>query len=189
MKKSITYFEKPGQINTDELIECVKERLSEGDIKYVAIASSSGVSALKLYEALTDLDVTIVNCTHHMGFKEDNKSDISLEMKNKLEDLGVTTFMGSHALSATGRGITNKFGGFTPIDIIAASYRSICQGFKVCAEIGIMLADAGLIPVGEEIISIGGTAQGVDTAVVMTAANMTKVFDMKFHEIIAMPRS
>jgi len=28
----------------------------------------------------------------------------------------------------------------------------------------------------------------VDTAVVMTAANMTNVFDIKFHEIIAMPR-
>ena len=51
-----------------------------------------------------------------------------------------------------------------------------------------MLADAGLVPVGEEIITIGGTAKGVDTAVVMTAANMTKVFEMKFHEIIAMPR-
>ena len=59
---------------------------------------------------------------------------------------------------------------------------------KVCAEISIMLADAGLIPVGEEIISIGGTGHGVDTAVVMTAANMTNVFDMKFHEVIAMPR-
>ena len=59
---------------------------------------------------------------------------------------------------------------------------------KVCAEISIMLADAGLIPVGEEIIAIGGTGSGVDTAVVMTAANMTNVFDIKFHEIIAMPR-
>ena len=33
-----------------------------------------------------------------------------------------------------------------------------------------------------------GTGHGVDTAVVMTAANMTNVFDMKFHEVIAMPR-
>ena len=188
MEKSITYFEKPGKDNTDELIACVKERLTEGDIKYVAIASASGESALKLYEALADLDVTIVNCTHHMGFKEPNKADITPEMINKLENLGITTFMGSHALSATGRGITNKFGGFTPIDMIAASFRCICQGFKVCAEIAIMLADAGLVPVGEEIITIGGTAKGVDTAVVMTAANMTKVFEMKFHEIIAMPR-
>ena len=188
MKKSITYFEEPGEVNTDELIACVKERLEEGDIKYVAIASASGASALKLHETLKDLDVTIVNCTHHMGFKEANKADITPEMRAKLEDLGITTFMGSHALSATGRGITNKFGGFTPIDMIAASYRTISQGFKVCAEIGIMLADAGLIPVGEEIISIGGTAHGVDTAVVMTATNMTKVFEMKFHEVIAMPR-
>ena len=51
-----------------------------------------------------------------------------------------------------------------------------------------MLADAGLVPVGEEIIAIGGTGSGLDTAAVLTPANMTNVFDMKFHEIIAMPR-
>lgn len=51
-----------------------------------------------------------------------------------------------------------------------------------------MAADAGLIPVDEEIIAIGGRAQGVDTAVVLTPANMTNVFDLNIHEIIAMPR-
>ena len=56
MEKTITYFEKPGIENTDALIELVKERLEGSDIKYVAIASSTGASALKLNEALKDLD-------------------------------------------------------------------------------------------------------------------------------------
>ena len=188
MEKAITYFEKPGIENTDALIELVKERLEGSDIKYVAIASSTGASALKLNEALKGLDVTIVNCSHHVGFKEANKAQMDSERRGKLEAEGIVTFMGSHALSGVGKSISKKFGGATPVEIIAATYRTICQGFKVCAEISIMLADAGLIPVGEEIIAIGGTGHGVDTAVVMTAANMTNVFDMKFHEIIAMPR-
>ena len=45
-----------------------------------------------------------------------------------------------------------------------------------------------LIPVDEEIIAIGGRGQGVDSAAVLTPANMTNVFDLRFHEIIAMPR-
>ena len=188
MEKSITYFEEPGIENTDALIELVKERLEGSDIKYVAIASATGASALKLNDALKELDVTIVNCSHHVGFKGANQADIDDETKAKLEAEGIVTYMGSHALSGVGKSISKKFGGATPVEIIAATYRTICQGFKVCAEISIMLADAGLIPVGEEIIAIGGTGHGVDTAVVMTAANMTNVFDMKFHEVIAMPR-
>ena len=171
MEKTITYFEKPGIENTDALFGLVKERLEGSDIKYVAIASSTGASALKLNEALKDLDAQMDD-----------------ETRAKLEAEGIVTFMGSHALSGVGKSISKKFGGVTPVEIIAATYRTICQGFKVCAEISIMLADAGLIPVGEEIIAIGGTGHGVDTAVVMTAANMTNVFDMKFHEVIAMPR-
>ena len=56
MEKTITYFEKPGIENTDALFGLVKERLEGSDIKYVAIASSTGASALKLNEALKDLD-------------------------------------------------------------------------------------------------------------------------------------
>lgn len=51
-----------------------------------------------------------------------------------------------------------------------------------------MAADAGLIPVGEEILCIGGRVQGVDSAAILTVVNMTGVFDIKFHEILAMPR-
>ena len=102
MEKAITYFEKPGIENTDALIGLVKERLEGSDIKYVAIASSTGASALKLNEALKDMDVTIVNCSHHVGFKEANKAQMDDETRAKLEDEGVVTFMGSHALSGVG---------------------------------------------------------------------------------------
>ena len=133
MEKSITYFEEPGIENTDALIELVKERLEGSDIKYVAIASATGVSALKLNDALKELDVTIVNCSHHVGFKGANQADIDDETKAKLEAEGIVTYMGSHALSGVGKSISKKFGGATPVEIIAAAYRTICQGFKVCA--------------------------------------------------------
>ena len=51
-----------------------------------------------------------------------------------------------------------------------------------------MAADAGLIPVGEEIIAIGGRGHGVDSAVILTPVNAKDLFNLKIHEIIAMPR-
>ncbi|KZX15798.1 pyruvate kinase, alpha/beta domain [Methanobrevibacter cuticularis] len=190
MEKSINYFENPGKENTDELIKLVKKRLLGSNIKYIAIASVSGETALKLDDALKGEfdDIVILNVTHHAGFREKNKIEISSEAIEKLEKRGIITFVGSHALSGVGRGISNKFGGVTPVEIIAETFRIFSHGIKVCAEISIMLADAGLIPVDEEILAIGGRATGSDSAAIITPANMTNVFDMRIHEIIAMPR-
>lgn len=188
MEAKIEYFDNEGMENTEKVIELVRQRLENSDIKYVVVASASGKSALQLADALEDLDVKIINVTHHAGFTGPNELDIADEMREKLNEKGITTFVGSHALSGVGRGITNKFGGINPSDIIAETLRMFSHGIKVAAEISIMTADAGLIPVGEEIIAIGGRAHGLDSAAVLTPANMTGVFNIKFHEIIAMPR-
>lgn len=187
-RKFITYFEKQGNDYTDELILAVKDKLDVADnIKYILIASSTGESALKLAEAI-DKDVTIINVSHNVGFSGDNESDISDEMIEELEKVGIRTYQGLHAFSGAARGVTNKYGGFSPLDVVADTLRMFSHGVKVSAEISLMAADAGLIPVGEEIMAIGGRAHGVDTAVILTAVNSKNLFNMKFHEIIAMPR-
>lgn len=189
VRKFITYFEKEGEDYTDELISAVKDKLeSSNNIKRVLIASASGKSALKLYDAIGDDDVEIINVTHHMGFSGPNESDISDEMIKKLEAVGIKTYFGGHAFSGAARGVTNKYGGYSPLDVVADTLRMFAHGIKVAAEISIMAADAGLIPVGEEIIAIGGRGHGVDSAVILTPVNAKNLFDLEFHEIIAMPR-
>ena len=188
-RKFITYFEQQGNDYTEDLIKAVKDKLeSAGDIKRILIASSTGESALKLYAAIDDKDVEIINVTHHMGFKEDNVADISDEMIKKLEDVGIKTYIGAHAFSGAARGVTNKYGGFSPLDVVADTLRMFSHGIKVAAEISIMASDAGLVPVGEKIIAIGGRGHGVDTAVILTPVNAKNLFDLQFHEIIAMPK-
>lgn len=188
-RKFITYFDEQGNDYTDDLIRAVKDKLENSpDIKRILIASSTGESALKLHGAVDDRDVEIINVTHHMGFKEDNVADISDEMIKKLEDVGIKTYIGAHAFSGAARGVTNKYGGFSPLDVVADTLRMFSHGVKVSAEISIMAADAGLVPVGEKIIAIGGRGHGVDTAVMLTPVNAKDLFNLKFHEIIAMPR-
>jgi len=72
--------------------------------------------------------------------------------------------------------------------VVAETLRMFSQGIKVCVEISIMAADGGLLPTDSEIIAIGGTETGVDTAVVLKAAHQGNFFDLRIHEIIAMPR-
>ena len=187
-RKFITYFDKQGEDYTDELILAVKDKLDIcKNIKHIVIASASGKSALKLYEAVGD-KVKIINVTHHYGFSGPNESDISEEMIEKLENEGIVTYFGLHAFSGATRGVTNKYGGFGPLDVVADTLRMFSHGVKVAGEISIMACDAGLIPAGEEIIAIGGRGHGVDTAVILTPVNGKDLFNMKFHEIIAMPR-
>lgn len=184
----ITYFEKQGEDYTDELVAAVKERLDQTDgINNIVIASSTGKSALKLYDAVSG-DAEIINVTHHSGFNEENTLDISEEMLDELGEKGIVTFVGCHAFSGANRGVTNKYGGYAPLDIVSDTLRMFSHGVKVACEISIMAADAGLIPVGEEIIAIGGRGSGVDTAVILTPVNAKDLFNLKIHEIIAMPR-
>lgn len=186
MEKSIYYFENPGIENTDKVIELVKERKEELGIKYIVIASASGNSCVKLAEKIDNTH--IVNVTHHAGFKGGDGLEVTDENRKKMEDLGVQMYASSHALSGVGRGISNKFKGVTPVEVVAETLRMFSQGIKVCVEISIMAADGGLLPTDSEIIAIGGTATGVDTAVVLKAAHQGNVFDLRIHEIIAMPR-
>ena len=48
MEKTIHYFEKPGEENTDKLIELVKIRREELGINHIVVASASGNSGVKL---------------------------------------------------------------------------------------------------------------------------------------------
>ncbi|GAG34149.1 unnamed protein product, partial [marine sediment metagenome] len=50
-------------------------------------------------------------------------------------------------------------------------------------------ADAGLIPMDRDILSIAGSGRGADTAVVLKPSHLHTMFDLYVKEIIAKPTS
>lgn len=48
--------------------------------------------------------------------------------------------------------------------------------------------DAGLLTWGEEIISMGGTNRGVDTAVTLRPVHVRDFFSLRVNEILCKPR-
>lgn len=187
-RRFITYFDKEGEDNTDDLILAIEDKLRMVDhIDTILIASNTGESALKLNDAVSS-DIKIINITHHAGFSKTNELEISEDMIKKLEKVGIETHCLGHAFSGASRGITNKYGGFSPLDIVADTLRMFSHGVKVACEISLMAADAGIIPVGKEIIVVAGRKHGIDTAVILTPVNSKDLFDLKINEIFAMPR-
>lgn len=185
----IVYFDRAGQGNTATVVEVVQERCAELGIAHVVVASDSGETALRLWEALQDTGVSLISVPEHAGYAGGDAPSITPEKRKELEEKGVHVLICAHALSGVGRSITKKFGGITPTEIIAHTLRRFGgDGIKVAVEVAVMAADAGLIPTDREIIAVGGSGSGADAAIVLKAAHMSNFFDLEIREILAKPR-
>ena len=180
------YFEKQGQINTEKTLELAYSRGKEIGLNEAVIASTKGDTAYKALEIFEGFNTTVV--TYHCGFKEPFTKMMSDDVRKDLEKKGAAVIMASHALSGVERSVAKKYSGSCPLLLIADTLRLFGQGAKVAVEVSIMAADAGALT-GKDIVSIGGTAKGADTALILKPANQSDFFDMRIREIICKPRS
>lgn len=179
------YFEKSGQENTDAALECVlkwKDRLS---IKNVVVATTRGVTGVKAVAKLQSSNVVVV--THSAGFRKENELELTSENRRKIESLGGTILTCQHAFGGPSRALRLTFDTLAIDDLIANTLRLFGQGMKVAVEITLMAADAGFIDTTHDIIAIGGTGYGADTAIVVKPANVARFFDLKIRHILCMP--
>ncbi len=179
------YFEKPGKDNTEETMKLACKRGKELGIDEMVVATTSGYTAYKAFDIFENFKVTAV--TYHCGFKEPFKMVMPSDVRKDLEKKGISVVAASHALSGVERSIWKKYGGSYPVLLIADTLRLFGQGTKVAVEISIMAADAGKLT-GRDIISVGGTAKGADTAMVLKPAGQSHLFDLRVREIICKPR-
>ena len=183
------YFDSPGPENTAETARTAVEEAKARNISHIAAASNTGAAIFALAEeaARQGYAGKLVCVTHVYGFKENGKIEMPDEDREKLEKMGIRVFTGAHALSGAERAMSRKFQGVYPLEIMAHTLRMFGQGMKVCVEIAAMALDAGLLPYGKEIITIGGTVRGADTAVILTPSYSSSIFDTKIHEILCKP--
>ncbi len=186
IEKTIVYFSSPGENNTETVLALARRRAEELGIKDVVVASVIGETGVKASKIFKGFNLIIV--THHTGFKEPGKQELSEENRKVMETNGGRIFTGTHVFANVERAIRNKFNTVYPVEIMAQTLRFFGEGMKVAVEIAAMAADAGLIPIDRDIISIAGTSKGADTAIVIKPANSTRIFDMIIREIIAKPR-
>jgi len=185
VRKTTLYFEKAGEHNTQNLLKFVRKYAEKEGIKDIVVASTTGRTGAEATSLLNGRNVTVV--VHSYGFKEPGKNELQTEHQKKICSKGGKIFAGTHALSSAERAIRKDFGTIQPLELIANVLRRLGDGTKVCVEITLMAADAGLIPVDRDIVAIAGTGRGADTALRIRPANSAKFFDLKIMEVIAKP--
>jgi hypothetical protein len=178
-------FQEKGEKNTSETVACTVARAKELGIQHAVVASCTGTTA----KMLLGTGLNIVCVTHQAGFKNPGENEMSEETRLFLQKEGVKVLTTTHLLAGVDRALRFKFQGVYPAEIIASTLRMFGQGIKVCVEVAVMALDAGLIPYGEEIVSIGGTGTGADASLVLVPAHSQYIFDTKIKEIICMPRA
>ena len=186
-EKRTTYFEETGKQNTETLLTLVKEYMKKEGIQDIVVASTTGETGAKASKAFKGHNVVIV--THAFGAKEPGKTELLEEYRREILANKANIFTGTHALSSAERAIRKNFGTIQPLELIANTLRLMGEGTKVCVEITLMAADAGLIPMDKDIVAIGGTGQGADTALRIQPAHAARFFDLKIKEVIAKPHA
>jgi len=172
---------------TSRALDIVLERLDQGDIEHVVVATTSGETGVRFAERLRESGTQVICVTHHVGFSGDDIDQLEPDHRARMVDLDASIVTAGHALSGVPRSISKTFGGTSSAEIIAHTLRLFGQGMKVCVEIAVMAADAGKIPTDRDVLCVGGTGQGADTAVVLKASHMNRFFEMRLREVLCFP--
>ena len=187
VERKTVYFQASGEQDTESVLELVKNYAQAEGIRDIVVASTTGETGVKASRLFRGFNVVVVS--HHVGFQEPGVWEMKEENRRMILENGAKILTATHALSGVERAIRKKFGTIMPLEIIAHTLRLFGEGTKVCVEITIMAADAGLIPVDRDVIAIGGTGRGADTTLVIKPATASSFFDLEIREMIAKPRN
>jgi hypothetical protein len=184
-ESSVVYFRTPGDENTERTLHVARRRQLELGLETVLVATTTGSTGVLTGEVFKGTKVVAV--THSSGFREPGTQELLDKNRRVMEKLGVTVLTCQHAFGGVGRAVRKKLGTYELEEIVAYTLRTLCQGFKVCEEMALMAADAGLVHPSKPCLTIAGTGRGADTAIVLKPAHAQDYFDLRVLEIVCMP--
>jgi hypothetical protein len=201
VERKVVLFEKPGKEHTEATLKIALEAAKERGIDTVLVSSTAGYTAEKAAEMFKGSGLKLVVVTHQTGYREPGVQLFPDELREKLNKQGVEVVTCTDVLTGTvDVGMSRQRPPKTePLDarlpyilpptnvVIANTLRLFSQGVKVCAEIAMMAVDCNAVPSGETVVSVAGSHVGADTAMVLTAAESSRIRDMKLHEIVCKP--
>jgi hypothetical protein len=185
MERTIAYFDQRGKQNTETVLKLARRRAEELGIAQVVMASTHGHTAQVAARVFAGSGIELIAVSISAAFDQEGWT-MSPSERESVEKTGVRVLTTLHGLAdGVAEGLQGEA---TPGSILANTLRFFSQGMKVAVEVSIMALEAGLIPAGKEIIAIGGTDEGCDTAVVARPAYARKIKDYRICEILCKPR-
>ncbi len=205
-KRFVHFFDKPGESNTDDVVSAIVEKLKEGGVDAVVVASVSGRTAVKIAEILRrqKLRTSVICVSGPPSWKEYAPQYrfplIAEKERTRLRDLQVEI-------------VDSIKEPFKPIvfrdwwekktlrvprpqsDLFWMTL--ICvggHGFRTAVEVVFMAVEARVVKPGQRVIGTAGTDRGLDSAIVLEATKFDDAVGlypdkrMKVEEILAMPK-
>jgi len=179
MEAKVVYFEQPGEEHTDETLRLALEWARAHDVKKMVVASTRGNVARTAAERVAGTGIQLIVVPIQYGYFEVNR--FPRDLVSALEAQGHKVHFATMPFH------TEDLYGSNAPKAMANLLRIFGQGTKVCVEIALMAADAGLVGMGERVITVAGTGRGADTALVITGATTHNLRDMRVNEIICRP--
>jgi hypothetical protein len=137
-------------------------------------------------------------CFGEPGLK--NTESVIQAVSEKIDETGIKTVI---VASSTGKTAiqfaeTCEYEDYLPLheagkDLIRNTYYTLGQGVKVCVEVVLIAVDKGTISAGQDVIAVGGTGGGSDSAAIIKATSTADMFSsdtekrLEIREIFAMP--
>lgn len=199
-EQRLLLFDKPGPACTAGVIQAVQRRLERDGPSHLVVASISGRTALRLARAVARPGLSIVCVTGPPSwdiYPEYESPRPRPAVRRQLDALGVTVVNRTiSSFSDTLEYSAARFGLVPPSWLVADTLVSVGgYGLKTAVEVSLMATDAGAVPPFTEVLAVGGTNRGADTAAIVVSTFAICFFSLKpdrrfqVKEILAMPRN
>lgn len=201
IERKVTYWEKAGKEHTEATLKIALKAAKERSIDTVLISSTTGYTAEKAVEVFKGSGLNLLVVTHATGYRTKGVQMMPDETRVKLKEAGCEVVTCTDVLTgAVGAGVGRQRPGKSepqegrlpwivppPNVIVANTLRMFSQGVKVCPEIAMMAVDCNAVPSGTKVVAVAGSHAGADTAMVIEAAESSRIREVKLHEILCKP--
>jgi len=194
VKRQVYYFNEPGEGDTQLVIEAVSQRLEAGGVDKVIVASDSGETAAKFAANLKGkAELFCVSGGPGRRARGEEWPCLKQELKQEMERLGVVIIDRAPSVFHSSVLETAEGVGAFPERLMKETLYCFGQGMKVAVEVALMAVSSGYVAPYQDVIAVGGSGTGADTAIVLRATYPSVLFDkdpskkMEIKEIIAMP--
>lgn len=188
------YFRYRGEVNTRKALELARERALQLKLPEIVVASETGRSALKALQVLQGTELKLIVVTHYPARTWGPRGEIPIglnrpeyaHIKSFLEGHGAIIIQGTRPFAGIGRALGWDVP--VPATFVDKALELFSSGTKIAVEAALMATDAGALDVGEEVIALGGTYKGLDTALLVKTSFSGHLFtDFEVLEVIAKP--
>jgi hypothetical protein len=188
MQRLVEYFEKPGNQNTGTCLDILSLLIRDEGYKDVVVASTSGKTGVAAARILAGEDINLVVVGHSVGFLAPNQDQFSEDYYQEILQLGGRVYKGTILTHSIETALAKEFSGVYPTLLVANTLRRLGHGIKVCCEIVMEAADAGLVAEGKEVVAMAGTAKGADTIAIVRSAASKRFQELFVSQIVAKPQ-